>query len=75
MGPKRQDNNGCLPSFGNNFLGLFGLMVLDDEERRIRVEMDEEEDQEDEMLEVDEENDDEFDDDSDDDYDEGEDNS
>jgi hypothetical protein len=37
MDPKHNDKNGCFPSFGNNFLTLFGLMVLDDEERRIRA--------------------------------------
>jgi len=68
MGPKHHDNNGCLFPFGNNFLTLFGLMVLDDEERKRRAEMLEEEDPEDEVLDMGEENDDEFDDD----YDEDE---
>ena len=36
MGTKQRDNNGCFFPFGNNFLTLFGLMVLDDEDRRNR---------------------------------------
>jgi hypothetical protein len=72
MGSKHHENNGCLPTFGNNFLTLFGLMLLDDEERSIRAEMDEEEDLEDEILDMVEEYNDEFDDDSDDDYDKDE---
>jgi hypothetical protein len=74
MGPKHHENNGCLPSFGNNFLTLFGLMVIDDEERRIRAEMAEDEDQEDEIFNMSEVNFDEPDEDSDDEYDGDEDN-
>lgn len=33
---KNKDKNGCFPAFGNNFLTLFGLMVLDDEDRKRR---------------------------------------
>ena len=69
MGLKHHENNGCLPTFGNNFLTLFGLMVLDDEDRKRRAEMLEEEDPEDEILDMVEEYGDELDDDSDDDYD------
>ena len=69
MGPKQHDNNGCLFPFGNNFLTLFGLMVLDEEERNRRAEMAEEEGQEDEILDMGEDNYDEFDDDSDEDED------
>ena len=62
MGPKHHENNGCLPTFGNNFLTLFGLMVLDDEERKRRAEMLEEEDQEEISLDLDEDIDDNLDD-------------
>jgi hypothetical protein len=30
--------NGCFPSFGNNFLTLFGLMMLDEEDRKRKEE-------------------------------------
>ena len=44
MGTKQRDNNGCFFPFGNNFLTLFGLMVLDDEVRRNQEEIAYEED-------------------------------
>ena len=69
MGPKHHENNGCLPSFGNNFLTLFGLMLLDDEARRISAEMDEEEDQDVDILDMIEDDYDEPDYDPDEDYD------
>lgn len=36
MDPNRNDKNGCFPLFGDNFLTLFVLMVLDDEDRKRR---------------------------------------
>jgi hypothetical protein len=72
MGSKQHANNGCGPSFGNNFLTLFGLMLLDDEALRIGAEMDEEEDQDVDMLDMIDDDYDEPDSDPDDDYDKDE---
>jgi hypothetical protein len=69
MEPKRNDKNGRLPSFGNNFLTLFGLMVLDDNERRFRTEIADDEDLEDETMHMNEDDFDETDVDTDEEYD------
>ncbi len=61
-------NDGGLFPFCNNFLTLFGLMVLNDEERKIEAEMAEDEDQEDKELDTDEDFDDSPDTDFDDDF-------
>lgn len=66
-------NPGGLFPFGNNFLTLFGLMVLDDEERRIEAEIAEGEDQEDKELDMDEDFDNSSDSDFDDDFSEDDD--
>ncbi len=68
MGPKQHATNGFIPSFGNNFQTLFGLMLLDDEARRISAEMEEEDDQDVDILDMNEDDFDEPDDDPDDEY-------
>jgi hypothetical protein len=45
MGTKLPKNDGCLLPFGNNFLQLFGLLVLNDDEIRRRAENTEDEDE------------------------------
>jgi len=69
MEKKQQNNKDHSPISRNDFLTLFGLMLFDDEARRISAEMDEE-DQDVDILDMVKDDFDEFDDDSDDDYDE-----
>jgi hypothetical protein len=52
MGQKQNEHNGYLPSFGNNFLTLFALMLFDDEARGISAERDEEEDQDADIVDM-----------------------
>ena len=44
MGTNQHKNDSCLFPFGNNFMTLFALMVLDEEKRRKQEELDDDED-------------------------------
>lgn len=52
MGPKENNNSGCLFPFGGDFPLLLGLLFLDEEERR-RREADFDEDEENDDFELD----------------------
>jgi hypothetical protein len=69
MEPNQHKSKDHSTSSRNDFLMLFGLMLLDDEARRISAQMDEEGHQEIDILDINEDDFDEPDDDPDDEYD------